>query len=155
MNPSGVRLDALGWRAVEQREQTALWQDREGDFLSLVPVHPPLELPDLGDEDAVRRHGEAMAEDMGSSLVESAVLDQDERRSVLFVCRRIENWTQIFTGVLIVPTPSGPWMWEMEAKGEPVTRDRRDFCDDCRCPAHPLARVREELRKLLRIRLED
>ena len=154
MNPGSVHLEELGWRAVEQREQTGLWQDVEGDFLSLVRIQGPLELPQLHDEDAVRRHCEAMAEDIDSSLVESAVLTHGEGRSVLFVCRRIENWAQVFTGVLIVPTPAGPWMWEMVARGQPVTRDLRDLCDDCRCPAHPLARVRGELRKLLGVRLD-
>jgi hypothetical protein len=154
MIPRSVHLETLGWRAVEQREQSGLWQDAEGDFLSLVRIQKPLDLPQLRDEEAVRRRCEAMAEDIASSLVESVVLDHGEGRSVLFVCRRIERSALVFTGVLIVPTPAGEWMWEMVAKGQPVTGDLRYLCDDCRCPAHPLARVRGEMRKLLRVRLD-
>jgi hypothetical protein len=144
----------FGWRAVEQRKQTGLWQDIDGDFLSLVQIPGSLGLPQLNDEEAVRRHGQMMAESMESVLVEAVVLDHVDGAAALFVCRRLENWSLVFTGILIVPTPGASWMWEMVAKGRPVTGDIRDLCDDCLCAAHPLSRVKQELRKLLTVRLD-
>ena len=153
-NLSSVHLEILGWRVIERRKQTGLWQNQDSDLLSLVRVEGALGLPPLGDEDAVRRHCEMIAESMESRLVEVAVLDHVDGRAVMFVCRGFENWALVFTGILMVPTPGGSWMWEMVAKGRSVTGDIRCLCDDCLCPAHPLARVKGELRRLLTVKLD-
>jgi hypothetical protein len=154
MGRNGLDLTMLGWSVLEARERTALWRDAEGDFLSLVRLEEDLPLPPLTDERAVREHCRTMAGGMDSCLVGATVLDHADGRAVLFVCRRLENRSLVFTGFLIVPTPHGTWMWEMVAKGQPVTRDLRDLCADCRCVAHPLARVSGGLRKLTGLSLE-
>src|SRR5512147_1443975 len=157
-SPHGLHLEMLGWRALEERKQSALWQDAEGDLLGLVRIPGTLGLPRLDDEGALRRHCETMAASMGSRLVEAAVLDHVDGRAVMFVSRRVANWALVFTGILVVPAEresrdSHSWVWSVVARGQPATGDLRYLCDDCLCPAHPLARVRAELRKLLVVSL--
>lgn len=152
---SAPHLETLGWSVIEERDHSDLWRDAEGDLLGLARVEDGIELSREGDPESVARLGRTLAESMDSSLVEASVLDHVEGRSALLVCRRLEDFRLVFTGVLIVPTRHGSWMWSMVAKGEPATRDLRDLCDDCRCVAHPLARVRRELRKLLTVKLES
>ena len=149
----GVHLEMLGWREVERREQSGLWQDVDGDILGLVRIEAPWELPPLSGDDAVMRQSSMMAESMGSRLVEAAVLEHCDGRAILLICRRLKNSALTFTGILMVPTPGATWVWSMTAAGQPVAGDLRHLCDDCVCPAHPLARVRQELRKLLTVRL--
>lgn len=150
----GVHLEMLGWSVVERRTQTGLWRGMDGDLLGLVRVHGALGLPPLRDEDAVRRHGRAIAGTLESRLVEAAVLEHICGRAAMFVCRRIQDWALVFTGILMVPASPASWVWSMVARGRPVTGDLRDLCEDCVCPAHPLARVHQELRKLLTVRLD-
>jgi hypothetical protein len=151
----GVHLEMLGWTEVERREQSGLWQDVDGDLLGLARIEGAQELPPLSDEGAVIGYCSMMAESMGSRLVEAAVFEHRDGRAILFVCRQLKNWALVFTGILMVPTRGATWIWSMTAVGQPVTGDLRHLCEDCLCPAHPLARVRQELRKLLGVRLLD
>jgi hypothetical protein len=154
----GLHLEALGWRVVEQRKQTGLWQDVDGDFLGLVKVEGPLGLPRLCDEDAVRRHCALLAAGMESELIEAAVLAHVEGRAVQLVCRRLENARLVIAGILMVPAAGASWVWSMEAKERGGAGDGRRLFDgktcDCRLPGRPLSKVRRELRKLLAVRLD-
>ena len=150
----GVHLEMLGWSVVERRTQTGLWRDVDGDLLGLARVHGTLGLPPLRDEAALRRHGGLIAATLDSRLVEAEVLEHVAGPAAMFVCRRIQNWALVFTGILMVPASPASWVWSMVARGRPVTGDLHDLCEDCVCPAHPLARVHHELRKLLTVRLD-
>src|SRR5512138_332236 len=130
----GDHLQWLGWREVERREESGLWQDVDGDFLGLVRIQGVLDLPPLIDEDALRRHCAMMAESMDSRLVDAAVIDHVDGPAVMFVCRRLKNWALVFTGILMVPSPQQSWVWTMTAMGASATGDLRHLCEDCVCP---------------------
>lgn len=149
-----IHLEMLGWREIERRRETGIWQDVDGDFLGLVRIQGGLGLPPLRDEDGVTRHCGMMAESMESRLVEAAVVDHIDGRAVMFVCRRLRNWALESIGILMIPTRRASWVWSMTAMGHSATGDLRYLCEDCLCPAHPLSRVRQELRKLLTVRLD-
>ena len=143
-----------GWRDIQHGCGMEVWQDAEGNYLGLVKTLSDLGLPDLGDASAVRRHCRTLAERMESDLVEAEILAHVEGRAVEFICKRSEPPGLRFTGVLIVPTPRGTWVWTTSAEegGATGTSEARAGAPT-RSP-DPLAAVRRELRKLLAVRLD-
>lgn len=107
-----------GWRVVEQGGQMTVWQDVDGDALSLT-----LDAAfGLSDQNAVRGHCRTIAERMSSGLVEAAVVAGADGPAVMFVYKRLDNPAFVFTGMLVVsPTSRTSSVWTVVARERATT----------------------------------
>ena len=121
IGPRSLRLEMPGWSMVEQTDQMTVWQDVDGDALSLAPEHGTFGLLHLSDEDEVRQRCRALAEHMGSGLVEAAVISGAYGPAVLFVYKRLDKPAFVFTGMLLVRTATTSWVWTVVARERGTT----------------------------------
>src|SRR5260370_29835840 len=68
-------------------------------------------LPQLSNEDAVRRYCRALAESRRAGLVEAAAVESWSGPAVMLLCERLEKPAFIFTGMLGIPAGQESWGW--------------------------------------------
>jgi hypothetical protein len=109
------------WRIVDQSERMTIWEDGDGDRLSLT-WHLGVRFPNLADENAVRGRCRKIAKRMHSGLIEATVVTGANGPAVMFIYKRIELPAFIFTGMLLVaPTSRASTMWTVVARERGTT----------------------------------
>jgi hypothetical protein len=104
-SPHDLGLAISGWRVVKQDQQMTLWQDVDGDALSLTR-DATFGLPELSDENMVRRRCRKLAQGMNAGLVEAAVVAGADGPAVSFIYKRLDMPAFVFTGMLVVAAAS-------------------------------------------------
>jgi len=107
-------LDTPGWTLVEQDDRMILWQDNDGDALSLAS-NPDSGMLQLPDENAVRQAARELAEGVSSGLVEAAVVPACHGPAVMLIYKRRDGTAFVFTGMLFVPAARYAWLWTLVA----------------------------------------
>src|SRR5262245_29645919 len=114
-------LPMPGWRVVEQRRQMTVWQDADGDALSLAR-DASIGFPDLSDENAVRRCCRELAQTMNSGLEQADVVAGADGPAVMFIYKRLDKPAFVFTGMLVVaPTSKRSPLWTIVAREHGMT----------------------------------
>jgi hypothetical protein len=110
-----------GWKLVEQRQEVTVWQDPEGDVLTLTRG-VALDFPELSDEDAVRRHCRELAESTNSGLIQADVVTAADEPAVMWVSKQHDGQNFVFTGMLVVaPASETASAWMMVTREGSIT----------------------------------
>jgi len=159
--PFAVYPEMRGWRVVEQSEQTTVWQDDDGDSLSLTLRDGVIGLLELSDRHAVRRHCRELAMSMDSVLVEADIVTGPAGPAVMLVCKRFEKSALTLTGMLFVGGAGRWWVWTVVGCERGTTGMREATVTTqllnegkltlTQFPGHPLSKVRRELRRLIAV----
>jgi hypothetical protein len=106
-----ARIGLPGWTEEQGTPGLRAWRDPDGSVLSLAAPEGPLELPSTSDEPGIRAFARSIAESRWAGLIEACAETGALGEGLRFIYKRLQKPAYIFTGMLLLSRPEGPYVW--------------------------------------------